>query len=323
MQFLSIPKSGQSWQEPLIYSFATGGTEPQDVKAEIYDVHTGTVLATKMLYGITEAEIDIAPYLRAIYDESINVPLVNSLAVSPASRCISVGIGGIMSPSANFFAMPINVYKSQLLSSLPDEQNIEHGNAILFSVYTPQKTKVVVITHTALTTRRHEYSSSAVSRLTDVVIHTSNYGSIVQSIIVDIYDNDTQLVRSLKFNIIPSAAHSQMLYWRNRQGGIESYSFPRKLRLAMEATVDGFQSAGGYLARLNSSTIRHRLCSAYEPESELERIAGIIHSPYAYKSVGNQLQQVGLETRTIEYGSHGELRQVVVEISESKRGGVL
>lgn len=322
MQFLSIPEDGQTWQEPLVYRFATGGDEPQDVKVEIYDNETYTLLATKMLYGVTEAEIDIAPYLRAMYDEAISVPPKTAIQLSPMTRYIGVGIGGIMSPQLRLSASAINLKVPSILSSTPSVQDIEYGDMILFSFYTPQTAKVVVTTYTTITSRRHEYTYSGGFLPLDMVIHTASLASTTVAISVDIYSG-TQLFRTLRFNIVPATNHTQRLYWRNRTGGIESYSFPSMLRLATEATIDGFQTIGGYVSRLNHSTVRHRLCSAYEPEEELERIAGIIHSPYAYKSVGGRLERVDLDTRTIEYGSHGELRQVVVEISQRQEGGGL
>lgn len=314
MRFLSIPQSGLSWQQPLVYSFTTEGDEPEDVRIVIYDLQSGGPIATKMLYGVTVAQVDIAPYLRSVYQESIVAPEATGVMVSTTSRYVGVDVGGVVSSPALFLAAPLNVEQPEMLSMLADVQDVEYGDLIYFTLFTPQRTKLVITSHTPLTARRQQFTGPEVAQPLDVIIHTARLAPNIKKIVVDIYNGEGQY-RTLTFNIVASDSRSKRLFWRNARGGVESYSFPRSIRLATQATIDKFATGKeSYYARLKSSTECYRLCSAYESANELERIAEIIRSPYVYEMMGGQLRPVELRTRSVEYGAHGELRQLLLEV---------
>ena len=65
MKFTSIPKSYSSYAEPLVYMFDTQ-SEKADVEVRIINATTNEVIGRKMLYGVSEGQIDIAPYLRRV-----------------------------------------------------------------------------------------------------------------------------------------------------------------------------------------------------------------------------------------------------------------
>lgn len=319
MRFLSTPQSGLSWQQPLVYNFTTDGDEPEDVRVVIYDLHRDELIATKMLYGVTTAQVDIAPYLRSVCQESIATPRATGIVVSPAARYIGVEVGGVMSPPALFLASSLNVEQPSMLSMLAAKQDVEYGDSIIFTLFTPQVTKLTITTHTSLTARKQQFTGPEMAVPIDVIIHTANLSSMIHKIVVEIYNGD-ELYRTITFNIVAPDSRSERLFWRNSRGGVESYSFPRSIRLATEATIDRFATSGGLCARLRSSIERYRLCSAYEPVKELERIAEIIRSPYVYKCVSGQLLPVELCSRSVEYESHGELRQLLLEVEIGWQG---
>lgn len=322
MNFLSTPKSGLSWNEPLIYNFATGGEEPEDVRVEIYDIISGELIASKMLYGVTSAQIDIAPYLRSQCEAKIVLSRSMGLAASPTARCIGVGIGGIMSPSALFLPSSLNIAEPSMLTSLPDEQSIEYGTTITFSLYTPQASKVYVTVYTSITSRRQQFNWTRSSVPLDMVIPTAQFSLMTSKIVVEIY-NGTELFRTLTYNIAKADLRSKQLLWRNNRGGIESYTFPRSIRLGVEATIQSVDTVAGCRSKLQSSVQHYRLCSALETAAELERIVEIVRSPYVYEVRGSQALPLVLDTRSVECGSHGELRQLLLEISTEWKGGEL
>ena len=63
MKFTLLPKTYSSYREPLIYEFDTQ-TAPADVEVRVVEATTGEVIGRKMLYGVSTARVDIAPFVR-------------------------------------------------------------------------------------------------------------------------------------------------------------------------------------------------------------------------------------------------------------------
>lgn len=320
MKFVSLPRNGSSWQEPLLYTLDTESSTPQNLTVEILDMENKRVIATKRLYGVTTAEIDVAPYLRSLCDLQIKPSSQCTIKRSYSSCRVALSVGAVMSEARLFAMNKIDHTCFALLSNVADESKIEYGETVIVSLYTPSSIKAVLSAHTEGGSRQYQLSWNVAEHSVDVIIPTSFLAQNVLYITIDIYCSMT-LVKTLKYNVVSPDERSHRLYWRNERGGVESYDFPHSLRLASGAVVDKFELQSGTRHELRSATTEYRLSSAIEPQAELERISGVIRSPYVYEIVDNVAYGVNLVNRTIEYGDHGRLSQVVVGIRREWGGG--
>jgi hypothetical protein len=70
-----------------------------------------------------------------------------------------------------------------------------------------------------------------------------------------------------------------------------------------------------------SRRIYYHLTSAYEVEAEMNRLAEIVFSPRIYELRDNDIVEVELSSREVDFDKHGALRQMSIEICE--KGGVV
>lgn len=322
MNFVSIPKNGSSWQEPLIYSFETEGAIPTDVVVEICDVGASSMLATKSLYGVASGEIDIAPYLRSLCDQHIKLADANSVTNTQMARTISVKINGSESESRLFMPRSIDITKPRILTRFSADSSFAIGDVIAFSVFVPSN--LIVVANIVYTSNRQQVhlQFAASNSIVDVVIRTHNLRQNVEFIDLDIHCGGT-VVKSLRLSAIEPHPRRRQLLWRNQWGGVESYVFPQSITLARAVDAETLKFASRDVVMLSGAEQRSRLCSAFETEQELERISEIVLSPYVCSAVEGELCEVKLDNRTIEYDAHGNLRQIVLDVTSKWEGGGL
>lgn len=315
MKFVSLPPNGSSWQRALLYTIDTESAVPEDLVVEIIDTESDSVIATKRLYGVTSAQIDVAPYLRSLCDMRINTSTLCSVMRSYTSYRIALRVGDLRSEVRLFGLESLNPTLFTLLSNIGDESQVEYGDTAILSLYTPTPLKVVVHAYTESGRRQFQTSWGVAEHSVDVVIPTAIMSLSVVYFTVDLYCGQT-LAKTLRYNVVPADERTRRLCWRNERGGVESYTFPHSLRLASGAVVDRFDLNSGALSLLRSASTEYRLSSAVEPHEELERIAGIIRSPYVYEIAAGKIKELHINDRTLEYGDHGRLSQVVIGIRE-------
>lgn len=329
MQFLVTPKMGSSFREPLLYSLATKDAEPQDLLVKIYDSTAGEVVGEKMLYQTSEATIDIAPYIRSLVQPTISLSSSHSITPSPVSKIVSVAANGVMSPQCLVLGESFDLSQPKMLTTRLDvdgaqesQMVVKRGEPILFTLYAPQPVDIQIIAFAPIGSRRYNITFGGEPQPVDVMISARQLPVVASRVEVNIY-NSTTLFRRLNFTLSTVQSSGPTLLWRNWLGGIESYTFPREIRLADRVDIDQYATSTELVAKLRNARRRVRLCSAFESPEELERIKGIIAATHVYELKGGELVPIELLTRTIEYGSHGEIRQVVLEIEEEWKGGEL
>jgi len=319
MRFISIPNQGSSWSAPLLYSFDTELETAADVDIDIWDCSKNSIIAKKRLYGVISSQIDIAPILRSIYDMRID-DSVAGIAQSPATIMVCLDIMGLKSEPRLFSVTTLDVAKPKLLCSMPMQQSVSYGEKILFSLYVPTKLKVQIRTYTNFTSRALTLESDASGISHDIVVATLNFPFNTTRIEITISDGSTT-VTTLTYHIEPGVATARRLFWRNWQGGIESYLFPQSIRLMQEAVVDSLTCGEQLFSVLRTAQQRYRLCSAFEDSTELRRISEMLLSPYIYEMTAQGLRTLKLETRSVEYDKHGELRRIALEVYSDWKGG--
>ena len=110
MKFTSIPEAYSSFREPLLYAFDTEHTEPQDVEFRIINKADNTVIGRKRLYGVTEGEVDIAPYLRSVAVTTLPDAITECGVVDTNAQIkVVVEAEGVSSAVRNFIAAKVDL----------------------------------------------------------------------------------------------------------------------------------------------------------------------------------------------------------------------
>ncbi|MBQ8493476.1 MAG: hypothetical protein IJ464_04265 [Alistipes sp.] len=310
MNFVKIPENGASWTGTLCYTIATGLDLPSDVSVEIVDAISGELLGRRRLYSITEAEFDIAPYVRnAVADAT---PSSETIALSPSARCVVVRAGGVESPRRMFYRAAVDCAKAHMLSSAKQPSVVARGDAIRLTLFARSAVRVTVVNKSvpspiALSTINTE------GMPVEVAISTSSYTGLSDTISVTIV-LDNMYTLSYVYNIIEPAPLCRRIAWYNTEGGIECYTFPRSVRESVGAEL--MANISGHAPRLRGIVARYRLLSAVEMREEVERIVGIVFSPEVFECSDKECSRVKLVDRTIAFDDHGGLRRVELNIEK-------
>ena len=320
MYFVAIPDDGSSWQGPLIYSFANEGTVATDVLVEIHDEGSGGLIATKRLYGVKSADIDIAPYLNSQSTQGIVIGGLCSIRDTKLARCVSVSINGTKSAVRLFVHSSFDISKVKLLSRIDGQLQVERGDTVIFSIFAPAQLRVMLTEFDPQVHTMQKLEWLGTNSIVDIIVQTSVLSSQTTSFTLDIYSGST-IFKTLKVMVVEPNIQSRKLFWRNSFGGVEGYTFPHNIRLASSVVTKSFTTSQATISKLYEASHRSRLCSAFEEQKELERISEIMLSNNIYENVDGQLCAVTLDDRRLEYGSHGNLRQVCLTIIDEWKGG--
>lgn len=318
MKFTSIPQNGSSWRDSLPVSFDTELTEPSDVVLQIKGLEGLDI--TRRIYGVTQATIDVAPYLKSYTCTPPQITEAVSITPSKSAQRLKIIANGVTSPYITLFHTPYSSSGSYLLSPVEQRQSHPVGVPILLTAYTQRQLTVFV----AITTSRGTTSKSYVAKTNgmpmDIVIPAGVVSESVQSIHLDIGDGLERFC-SVSYDIVPMSSNATTLVWFNSSGGIESYTFPTSLRVSYDARLADGADVERYVP-LSSATVCYRLCSAFEPHAKMERLAKILFSPRVFRLDGNTITPISLRSRHIEFDSHGMLKQMSLEVEEAWKGGV-
>lgn len=104
MKFTLLPKTYSSYREPLIYEFDTQ-TAPADVEVRVVEATTGEVIGRKMLYGVSTARVDIAPFVRRAAEVKLPDKVEYSQMLTTGVQIkVKVEVAGVSSSARNFIA---------------------------------------------------------------------------------------------------------------------------------------------------------------------------------------------------------------------------
>lgn len=321
MKFTSMPADGASWREPLVYRFSTEEVVPQDVSVSIIDATSGTVYGSLKLYGVVKGEVDIAPYIAknaSLTPVFMSRPFV--LVRSPSAKRVIVNINGMTSMERLFFRSQIDTTTPSVLSSLVENQIIEHGEKVRLTLFA--KNYIVV---------RMSYGSSSMTQMQSSMYSgmypTELFFSTERMAVGDVVELevtlDDVLVQKLSFRVVERGASSRTLLWYNHRGGIERYVFPHCLKLGYDVGVQSIEGLNSLKLRSVNGRVRNRLCSRCESSAEIERIAEVLLSPVVIVDRGDDVDVVELESREVKFDDKGQLHSISLDICEEWKGGVL
>lgn len=318
MRFISIPQNGSSWRGRLPYCFTTERSEPSDVVVEIVNATSSERLGTMRLYGVTEAEVDIASYIRPHLSltpiESERQPM---LITSPSAIAVVVRVNGEESERRVFFRSKFDATTPAILSNCPTVQNLIFGDAIRLTLYACSDISVVIAVRSPKGTTMKATGVSNGMPMELVMPTQRLFGA--EMIMLTIRLDGGEAYRR-DYVLVSNAASARNVLWYNAVGGIDNYIFDHHKRLnysvdraEVHICKEEAKSAEGLL--------RYRLCSGYELEAEMERVVQLLLSPVVYAEVDGYCRDVEVESRNVSFDSRGKLHTITLDVSEKWRGG--
>lgn len=302
MKFLLLPENGSSWREPLVYSFELEEAA-DEVQIEIRDIVKGVDIARLNLYGVSKAEVDIAPYLKEKSDVSPRDEAMG-LYLSNTSFSVVVIVNGVSSDVRTFHRERIDTSVKGVLTKQEPNSKIGEGETIRMTIYA-QRSVTVVVRRQASQQYISPFSISAVGIPVEFIYPVFSDDDGLVSIDVDI-SCDTEPRKTYTYKYVPRDTPSQQVVWYDKKGAVQSYVFPQVKRRVCEAILSGDMVVGREHTWV--------LTSAYESPEELERIRGVVFADRVYFNVVGRCVEVEMLTRTISEESRN--LQIVVKTKE-------
>lgn len=303
------------------YRFATESAEAEDVMVEILDAPSGELLGAMRLYGVAEAEVDIASYLRpSLSLMPVETTRSIELVSSPSAITVVVRANGVDSEPRTFFRSKFDPTAVGPLSNHAITQELMLGETLRLTIYAQNEISVTAnIKGVKSATLRGMGVTNG--KPMELVIPTSNLAD-AESIMVSLR-LDGKISVQYNYVVVPNLGGVRRLVWYNSLGGVESYLFDHSKRLGysvkrtdMHLCMESAKSVEGYL--------RYRLCSGYESQTDMERVVRLLLSPMVFAEVGGRCRRVEVDSRDIAFDGRGMMHTIMLDVSEKwEEGGAL
>lgn len=320
MTFTTVPNDYASFRGPLNYAFTLDG-EARDVVVRIFDADTNTVIGRKQLYGITSAEIDIAPYIRQRLQPQLPPAIASTMLISlPMQTSVLVEVEGVASPSRTFIASEIDTSQPFcLLSGQMLSRTMTRDEFDIVSLYfSPEVEAEVVVEFFG---QEHEMLAFTPSEagICSVVVTARRAAEGVQKVRLTAYVDDATACEII-YTLRPNLPTARRLAWLNHYFAPEFYTFPLRKGVLIKATRKCMENMWGREAAALESENELKLISAYEPRAQIEALCGILSSPKVWLAEGNALEQVELLTDRILTAPCAQMGMVEVDIRAAEEG---
>lgn len=311
MKFTKTPLNYGSIHDELIYSFAT--ETPQTVTVKIINQNSFKTVATKRFVGVTSADIDVAPYLRA---ETKYVPKGGPTGFYvPTFRAFAVvvEINGVESEPRMYTDTECSV-DNPFLSTMPLSRAITDGESdhMLIRPQNPITVTVIAQMENGLTVA--ESYQQKIGGLMMFRLNTQDFAGATQ-ITVSLGE-----IADVVYSIISQPKSARRLAWVSSKGSIEHYTFPIEKQVDLEVNRRSIRAENGmrrnYAITKSSSTT---LLSAYEPTKVIGALSEILYSNYTWEVNGSEYVSVDVMESKSSIKLHGMLSNVVVVLSSNEQ----
>ena len=311
MKITKTPNTLTPISKGLIFAFDTEQSEPRNVLVEIINHLTDEVVATQQLCGVTQGEVDIAPYVEHFTFRRPS-SYTSTTMIDEGYRAIyKIRIDDTVSPIVVVSTNNVAISAPQILSDMPLRRTICEGESDEVLLFAPLGSNVMVKVFAG----NEELASFT---------QGSHYGVVRFTLVpADFYNEenlrvvfhcDNQIVGELHYNIIVSSRADVRLAWVGDKGAIERYTFPysRKVRREVERKRIERES----LPRTIGVATRYNLhlASRYERAATIKALQQIISSPRVWIDLGEDFQRVEVLNSNLEQGLQGKPDCVELEL---------
>lgn len=321
MNFISIPKNGSSWGGQLKYKIDTASEEKVDAEVMIIDEESGDTLAKKILYGITEAEIDIAPYLRKYMAREPYIAERTGFVYAEGAMTVSVDAGGDKSEPRRVFRAEYDPSRAVMMTTQPARRIIALGETDTVTLYAPEMLTARVETDGEEGGSVREIYFPTDATPCDFFLRTEDMPATTRRITVT-FTGDDEPLDTVEYTVVEPTPGARRVMWYNRMGGLECYTYPLCRTIEAQAEVTETHTAEGVAARLTSGRHRVRLTSAYETREQYDALHEVLFSPHVWSVSEGGTENLHLLTRSADYPEPQQLACMELEAENVWRGGV-
>lgn len=318
MLFISIPNDFSSFNKPLKYYFQAGA-EKQDVEIKIISHLTNEVIGSQMLYGITEGEIDIAPYVR----QKMRLTMPNRV-----KECGEVELGqniivrveanGVPSSERRFIAADVEDIGFRLLTSQLHHRTMACDEFDIISWVASYVSVEVVVESFGKSNDRVVITPTQGGQRA-VAITAQGLGEDTDELRVTIM-TDGYAAEQITYEIKSNLRGARRLAWLNEFQAPEQYTFPLRKGVLVKSTRKHMESLWGREAAALESENELKLISAYEPAAQIKALANILSSKRVWLVEGGKLQSVNLLTDRVLPTPYGEMGMIEVDVRAAEEG---
>ena len=240
---------------------------------------------------------------------------------SPSALRVYVVVNGVASETRIFFRERFDISKQQVLTLLPDNQSINHGGVIRFSVYAQRNLRVVVTRRTPESEHTDTLVAMTHSLPHEVIIPTADFDPKTTNVEVVVWC-DAQPIKRLNYRVIEPPSSAVRLVWYNAMGGVDSYLFLHSHRVEYKAVVTDVTVDGELSSTFRAGEVVRRL-TTLPASNEMEALAQIVYSDRVYCEVEGELTPVRLITRSLSFDEHDAIHRLSIDIKANWRGGEL
>lgn len=313
----SIPKDFTPIHRGLI--FCVESDDVADLEIKILNAESQNVAGTKRFTAVTEAVIDIAPYITRF--TAMRQPLIGSsrLEELPSDSYYIIATDGQNSETSDVVIVSCNLDTPQqgVNTVMPLPRNIVYGEQDDVRLQAPILSTVVA---EVVSDRGESLTLELLSGSGAVVLHlsTEDFSPLTKSLTVTLYFNDI-LNQSFTYSIIPQYGGSQRVAWVSQSGTIERYTFP--VIESQELTVNrhAVTHSGNLKQTVRYTTKRtYTLNSECENTKTIESLSAIIAAERVWFENGGELTEVSVEQNSVVTHSFGKVGSVSLTFSEQR-----
>lgn len=302
MKLTKISNDFTPLHQGLFYSIDTETEEPTDLVIEIVNSASGEVVATQQLRSITQAEVNIAPYIALPTNRTPSLQEGLTIEDVP-TYAHHIRIRDMVSESITTCLNTEIIALPSLISAMPLTRRISHHerDELLLMVGAGKSIVVEIATDTNDSSTIYHTSATGCSLLS---LSPRDFDTDSRTIEVTISCEEEEL-GTLHYNIVPSFKENIRLAWISACGSIERYTFPavtsskRKTERQILRTAEGWSAAGGTEYSIS-------LASRYEPKATAAALAEIASSPKVWIEGDNALTEVAVIPSTVEQNIFNE-----------------
>ena len=307
MKFTSLPTSYSSYNEPLVYAFDTQA-EASDVEVRVINATTSEVIGRKMLYGVSVGQVDIAPYVRraaqVVMPEMIECSQMLATGIQVK---VKVEVAGVISSSRNFIAARFDTMPHfALLTNQISRRTMARDEFDIIPFYSSPDAVVEVVV---------EAMGKSYGYLTLALDFDDGPEELKVTFKVDGYVEAT-----VEYELKENLRGARRLAWLNESRSPELYTFPMRKSILIEAARRHIESVLGKEAAEVEHDGELKLLSAYEPQAQLEALAGIYKAERVWLVEGNAPRRIELRAKQVFTLPCDELGIIEVDICAAEEG---
>lgn len=318
MIFKTMPQNGASWQKPLLYNLEFEQKEER-VALEIYDLLSSEQMGRIMLYNLTSAEIDIAPYIRSRKLSESLAKHEEGIAPSQDACRVVLRVNGLESEPRLLFRSEISGLSPRVISSTTKDGTVAVGESIRFTVLAQNEINLAVVQPSDGGLSQFEYATDGVPCEVVVPIKNAKLGDTIELRVMC----DNECVVECRYRVVERDSSAVRLTWVNAKGGIESYTFPQSVKRSLVVKSEDVEGECGWYRRVTGSTVVRRVMMLGATQSEVDAMLDILLSPKVIRCDNSSAMAVQLLTDTVTYDDHGKVRCLEFDIKEEWKGGTL